>query len=155
MLDVVLRLAPVIPALATALVPILGLLHDRSPDRRLRENLAALAALQDRLPPEQRNVVGREMREHLEDLSAEIHYRRVRRIDAATIALMVILDALAMGCVLAAYFIDHWIAWTIFGVLALMLFGFSLVGLGELYELPPGEHRLPTRLKKEKNQKKT
>lgn len=155
MLDTVLRLAPVISALATALVPVLGLLNNRSPDRRLRENLVALAELQDKLPPDQRNVVGQEMREHLDDLSAEIHYRRVRRVDAGTIALMVILNALAMGCVLAAYFIDNWIAWTIFGVIALMLFGFSLIGLGELYELPPDDHRVPTRLKKAKKQKAT
>ncbi|WP_420111532.1 hypothetical protein [Pseudactinotalea sp.] len=154
MLDTLLRIVPVIPALATSLVTVLRLVLDRSPERRLRENILVLAKLQSDLPGDQKIVVGREMPEHLDDLSAEMHYRRVRRVDTSTIALMVVLNALAAGCAVAAYFVQNWAGWTALGVLALILFGFSLIGLGELYELPDGDDRVPARLRKEKQSEK-
>lgn len=148
MLDIVSGLAPILAALATAVVPLVRLLRERPRQQQLRDNLTALAALQDKLPPDQRNAVGREMREHLDDLSAEMHYRRVRRFDASTIALMVVVNALAIGFAVPAYLLEHWIARTIFAVIAAALFGFSLIGLGELYEMPEGDDRVPARLRK-------
>lgn len=148
MLDILSGLAPIFAALATAVVPLVRLLRERPRQQQLRDNLAALAALQDKLPPDQRTMVGREMREHLDDLSAEMHYQRVRKLDASTIAFMVILNALAIGFAVPAYTLEHWVAKTVFAVIAAALFGFSLIGLGELYEMPEGDDRVPARLRK-------
>lgn len=148
MLDQLRSLAPLLGPLASVIITIIKASSSNTTDKRLRENLRVLAELHEKVAPSQKASVEREMQEHLSDLSAELHYQRVRRLDWGTVGTIGLVNTLGAGVLLAAFFIGEQWAWGIGGVIASLLFLFSIVGLNQLYEVPPQDERLPARLHK-------
>lgn len=148
MLDQLRSLSPLLGPLASVIITVIKASSSNRTDKRLRENLRVLAELHEKVAPSQKASVEREMQEHLSDLSAELHYQRVRRLDWGTVGTIGIVNTLGAGALLAAYFIGGQLAWGVGGVVASLLFLFSIVGMNQLYEVPSDEDRLPARLRK-------
>lgn len=147
MLETIRALAPWVAPLASVAITLLRIRAESTPVKRLGKQVGILTEALERLPEAERTQLAGEVAEHLKDYSAELRYERSRRLDWATVATIGIVNALGAGVLFAAYFIGGAIAWTIAGLIAALLFLFSIAGITQLHTDDLEDHQKPVRLR--------